>query len=70
MFCQNLRDAVVAGQYIFNAIGIHLRSLEAGAVISPGGAFNCRQDAMMAVTLLTDNDVDSIPRQVETGVVL
>jgi len=44
VFCQNLRDGVLAGQYIFNAIGIHLRSLEAGAVISPGGAFNCRQE--------------------------
>src|SRR6266481_1593624 len=67
--------AVVAGQIILDAIGIRLHSLKvAGGIIlflfalavpsiaGPG--------AMMAVILLTDNDVYTVPQQAETGVVL
>src|SRR5919106_5379740 len=92
--------AVVAGQIILDAIGVHLHSLKvAGGVIlflfgiqmlfgkfdSNSAAPERGRDlavfplavpsiagpgAMMAVILLTDNDVYTIPQQVETGVVL
>jgi multiple antibiotic resistance protein len=92
--------AVVAGQIILDAIGIHLRSLKvAGGIIlflfgvqmlfgkldSNSAVPETGRDlavfplavpaiagpgAMMAVILLTDNDVYTIPQQAETGVVL
>jgi multiple antibiotic resistance protein len=92
--------AVVAGQIILDAIGIHLHSLKvAGGIIlflfgvqmlfgkldSPSAVPETGRDlavfplavpaiagpgAMMAVILLTDNDVYTIPQQAETGVVL
>src|SRR6266496_4346710 len=94
--------AVVAGQIILDAIGIHLHSLKvAGGIIlflfglqmlfgrmdaeAKTGAPEAGRDlavfplavpsiagpgAMMAVILLTDNDVYTVPEQVETGVVL
>jgi multiple antibiotic resistance protein len=92
--------AVVAGQIILDAIGVHLHSLKvAGGIIlflfgiqmlfgkfdSNSPAPETGRDlavfplavpaiagpgAMMAVILLTDNDVYTIPQQMETGVVL
>ena len=92
--------AVVAGQIILDAIGIHLHSLKvAGGIIlflfglqmlfgkmdANAGSPEAGRDlavfplavpsiagpgAMMAVILLTDNDVYTVPEQVETGVVL
>jgi len=92
--------AVVAGQIILDAIGIHLHSLKvAGGIIlflfglqmlfgemeAKAGSPEAGRDlavfplavpsiagpgAMMAVILLTDNDVYTVPEQVETGVVL
>ena len=92
--------AVVAGQVILDAIGIHLHSLKvAGGIIlflfglqmlfgkmdANAGSPEAGRDlavfplavpsiagpgAMMAVILLTDNDVYTLPEQVETGVVL
>ena len=92
--------AVVAGQIILDAIGIHLHSLKvAGGIIlflfglqmlfgkmdANAGSPEAGRDlavfplavpsiagpgAMMAVILLTDNDVYTLPEQVETGVVL
>jgi multiple antibiotic resistance protein len=92
--------AVVAGQIILDAIGIHLHSLKvAGGIIlflfgvqmlfgkldSTSAVPETGRDlavfplavpaiagpgAMMAVILLTDNDVYTIPQQAETGVVL
>ena len=92
--------AVVAGQIILDAIGIHLHSLKvAGGIIlflfglqmlfgkmeAKAGSPEAGRDlavfplavpsiagpgAMMAVILLTDNDVYTLPEQVETGVVL
>jgi multiple antibiotic resistance protein len=92
--------AVVAGQIILDAIGIHLHSLKvAGGIIlflfglqmlfgragANAGSPEAGRDlavfplavpsiagpgAMMAVILLTDNDVYTIPQQAETGVVL
>jgi multiple antibiotic resistance protein len=92
--------AVVAGQIILDAIGIHLHSLKvAGGIIlflfglqmlfgkmdkaerSPEEGRDLAvfplavpsiagPGAMMAVILLTDNDVYTVPQQVETGVVL
>jgi multiple antibiotic resistance protein len=92
--------AVVAGQIILDAIGIHLHSLKvAGGIIlflfglqmlfgkldSNSAVPETGRDlavfplavpaiagpgAMMAVILLTDNDVYTIPQQAETGVVL
>jgi multiple antibiotic resistance protein len=92
--------AVVAGQIILDAIGVHLHSLKvAGGIIlflfgiqMLFGKFDSNSPApergrdlavfplavpaiagpgaMMAVILLTDNDVYTIPQQVETGVVL
>jgi len=95
-----LAVAVVAGQIILDAIGIHLHSLKvAGGIIlflfglqmlfgemeAKAGSPEAGRDlavfplavpsiagpgAMMAVILLTDNDVYTVPEQVETGVVL
>ncbi len=92
--------AVVAGQIILDAIGIHLHSLKvAGGIIlflfglqmlfgkaeANAGSPEEGRDlavfpmavpsiagpgAMMAVILLTDNDVYTVPEQIETGVVL
>src|SRR5216110_3951132 len=92
--------AVVAGQIILDAIGIHLHSLKvAGGIIlflfglqmlfgrvdaKPGAPEPGRDlavfplavpsiagpGAMMAVIVLTDNDVYTAPQRVETGVVL
>jgi multiple antibiotic resistance protein len=92
--------AVVAGQIILDAIGIHLHSLKvAGGIIlflfalkmlfggldSKTGSPEPGRDlavfplavpsiagpgSIMAVILLTDNDVYTVPQQVETGVVL
>src|SRR3989449_5385273 len=92
--------AVVAGQIILDAIGIHLHSLKvAGGIIlflfglqmlfgqldaKPGSPEPGRDlavfplavpsiagpGAIMAVILLTDNDVYTVPQQAETGVVL
>jgi multiple antibiotic resistance protein len=92
--------AVVAGQIILDAIGIHMHSLKvAGGIIlflfglqmlfgqaeAKGGSPEAGRDlavfpmavpsiagpgAMMAVIVLTDNDVYTVPQQVETGVVL
>ena len=92
--------AVVAGQIILDAIGIHLHSVKvAGGIIlflfglqmlfgemeAKAGSPEAGRDlavfplavpsiagpgAMMAVILLTDNDVYTVPEQVETGVVL
>ena len=92
--------AVVAGQIILDAIGIHLRSLKvAGGIIlflfalqmlfgrvdAEAGAPEPGRDlavfplavpciagpgAIMAVILLTDNDVYTVAEQAETGVVL
>ncbi len=92
--------AVVAGQIILDAIGIHLHSLKvAGGIIlflfglqmlfgkmeAKSGSPEAGRDlavfplavpsiagpgAMMAVILLTDNDVYTVPEQIETGVVL
>jgi multiple antibiotic resistance protein len=92
--------AVVAGQIILDAIGIHLHSLKvAGGIIlflfglqmlfgradaNPGSPEAGRDlavfplavpsiagpGAMMAVILLTDNDVYTVPQQAQTGVVL
>lgn len=92
--------AVVAGQIILDAIGIHLHSLKvAGGIIlflfglqmlfgkaeANSGSAEAGRDlavfpiavpaiagpgAMMAVILLTDNDVYTVPEQAETGVVL
>jgi multiple antibiotic resistance protein len=92
--------AVVAGQIILDAIGIHLHSLKvAGGIIlflfglqmlfgkmeAKAGSPEAGRDlavfplavpsiagpgAMMAVILLTDNDVYTVPEQVETGIVL
>jgi multiple antibiotic resistance protein len=92
--------AVVAGQIILDAIGIHLHSLKvAGGIIlflfglqmlfgragANAGSPEAGRDlavfplavpsiagpgAMMAVILLTDNDVYTVPEQAETGVVL
>ena len=92
--------AVIAGQIILDAIGIHLHSLKvAGGIIlflfglqmlfgemeAKAGSPEAGRDlavfplavpsiagpgAMMAVILLTDNDVYTLPEQVETGVVL
>jgi multiple antibiotic resistance protein len=92
--------AVVAGQIILDAIGIHLHSLKvAGGIIlflfalqmlfggldaKPGAPEPGRDlavfplavpsiagpGAIMAVILLTDNDVYTVAQQAETGVVL
>jgi multiple antibiotic resistance protein len=92
--------AVVAGQIILDAIGIHLHSLKvAGGIIlflfglqmlfgrmdakvaapEPGRDLAvfplavpsiAGPGAMMAVILLTDNDVYTVPEQAQTGVVL
>src|SRR2546429_2877156 len=94
--------AVVAGQFILDAIGIHLHSLKvAGGIILflfglemlfgrmdaevKAGAPEAGRDlavfplavpsiagpgAMMAVILLTDNDVYTVAEQAQTGVVL
>src|SRR6266478_3402422 len=92
--------AVVAGQIILDAIGIHLHSLKvAGGIIlflfalkmlfggldAKAGAAEPGRDlavfplavpsiagpgAMMAVILLTDNDVYTVAEQAQTGVVL
>jgi multiple antibiotic resistance protein len=92
--------AVVAGQIILDAIGIHLHSLKvAGGIIlflfglqmlfgrmdEKAGAPEAGRDlavfplavpsiagpgAMMAVILLTDNDVYTVAEQAQTGVVL
>src|SRR5207247_8596160 len=92
--------AVVAGQIILDAIGIHLHSLKvAGGIIlflfglqmlfgkmeAKAGSPEARRalavfplavpsiarpGAIMAVILWTDNDVYTVPEQVETGVVL
>ena len=92
--------AVVAGQIILDAIGIHLHSLKvAGGIIlflfglqmlfgkaeANAGSPEEGRDlavfpmavpsiagpgAMMAVILLTDNDVYTVPERIETGVVL
>ena len=92
--------AVVAGQIILDAIGIHLRSLKvAGGIIlflfalqmlfgrldaearapEPGRDLAvfplavpsiAGPGSMMAVILLTDNDVYTVAEQAETGVVL
>ena len=92
--------AVVAGQVILDAIGIHLHSLKvAGGIIlflfglqmlfgraeANAGSAEAGRDlavfplavpsiagpgAMMAVILLTDNDVYTVPEQAQTGVVL
>src|SRR5712671_3677443 len=92
--------AVVAGQFILDAIGIHLHSLKvAGGIIlflfglqmlfgkaeAKAGSPEPGRDlavfpmavpsiagpgAMMAVILLTDNDVYTVPQQIETGAVL
>jgi multiple antibiotic resistance protein len=92
--------AVVAGQIILDAIGIHLHSLKvAGGIIlflfglqmlfgrldaTPGAPEQGRDlavfplavpsiagpGAMMAVILLTDNDVYTVAEQAQTGVVL
>jgi multiple antibiotic resistance protein len=93
--------AVVAGQIILDAIGIHLHSLKvAGGIIlflfglqmlfgkmdakverSPEDGRDLAvfplavpsiagPGAMMAVILLTDNDVYTVPEQVQTGIVL
>ena len=92
--------AVVAGQIILDAIGIHLHSLKvAGGIIlflfglqmlfgkaeAKAGSPEAGRDlavfpmavpsiagpgAMMAVILLTDNDVYTVPERIETGVVL
>jgi multiple antibiotic resistance protein len=92
--------AVVAGQFILDAIGIHLHSLKvAGGIIlflfglqmlfgqmdAKAGAPEPGRDlavfplavpsiagpgAMMAVILLTDNDVYTVTEQAQTGVVL
>ena len=92
--------AAVAGQFILDAIGIHLHSLKvAGGIIlflfglkmlfgemdAKSGAPEPGRDlavfplavpsiagpgAMMAVILLTDNDVYTVPEQAQTGVVL
>ncbi len=92
--------AVVAGQIILDAVGIHLHSLKvAGGIIlflfglqmlfgrvdADSGSPEAGRDlavfplavpsiagpgAMMAVILLTDNDVYTIPEQAQTGVVL
>src|SRR5207245_7021945 len=92
--------AVVAGQIILDAIGIHLHSLKvAGGIIlflfalkmlfggldAKAGAPEPGRDlavfplavpsiagpgAMMAVILLTDNDVYTVAEQAQTGVVL
>src|SRR5213595_2634846 len=92
--------AVVAGQFILDAIGIHLHSLKvAGGIIlflfalqmlfgrvdSKPGAPEAGRDlavfplavpsiagpgAMMAVILLTDNDVYTVAEQAQTGIVL
>ncbi len=59
--------AVVAGQFILDAIGIHLHSLKvAGGII----LFLFGLQTMMAVILLTDNDVYTVAEQAQTGVVL
>jgi multiple antibiotic resistance protein len=96
-----LMIAVVAGQIILDAIGIHLHSLKvAGGIIlflfgvqmlfgnmdakmkrSPEEGRDIAvfpmavpsiagPGAMMAVIILTDNDVYTVPQQVQTGVVL
>jgi|SRR5215204_3201065 len=95
-----LAVAVVAGQIILDAVGIHLHSLKvAGGIIlflfglrmlfgsfdANNGAPEAGRDlavfplavpaiagpgAIMAVILLTDNDVYTVAQQVETGVVL
>jgi multiple antibiotic resistance protein len=92
--------AVVAGQIILDAIGIHMHSLKvAGGIIlflfglqmlfgkmdkaerSPEEGRDLAvfplavpsiagPGAMMAVIVLTDNDVYTVPQQIETGVVL
>jgi multiple antibiotic resistance protein len=92
--------AVVAGQVILDAIGIHLHSLKvAGGIIlflfglqmlfgkmdkaerTPEEGRDLAvfplavpsiagPGAIMAVILLTDNDVYTVPEQVETGIVL
>lgn len=92
--------AVVAGQFILDAVGIHLHSLKvAGGIIlflfglqmlfgqadATSGSPEAGRDlavfplalpsiagpgAMMAVILLTDNDVYTVPEQAQTGVVL
>src|SRR5678815_1524034 len=92
--------AVVAGQIILDAIGIHMHSLKvAGGIIlflfaikmlfggldSKPGSPEAGRDlavfplavpsiagpgAMMAVIVLTDNDVYTVPERIETGVVL
>src|SRR5437868_10894968 len=92
--------AVVAGQIILDAIGIHLHSLKvAGGIIlflfglqmlfgrmdAKAGAPEPGRDlavfplavpsiagpgAIMAVILLTDNDVYTVPEQIQTAVVL
>ena len=92
--------AVVAGQFILDAIGIHLHSLKVacgiilfrvgfqmlfGQLDAKPGAPEPGRDlavfplavpsiagpgAMMAVILLTDNDVYTLAEQAETGVVL
>jgi multiple antibiotic resistance protein len=92
--------AVVAGQIVLDAIGIHMHSLKvAGGIIlflfgvqmlfgkmdkaerSPEEGRDLAvfplaapsiagPGAMMAVIVLTDNDVYTVPQQIETGVVL
>ena len=92
--------AVVAGQYILDAIGIRMHSLKvAGGLIlflfalkmlfggldSKTGSPEAGRDlavfplavpsiagpgAIMAVIVLTDNDVYTVPQQAETGIVL
>ena len=92
--------AVVAGQFILDAVGIRLHSLKvAGGIIlflfglrmlfgsfdANNGAPEAGRDlavfplavpaiagpgAIMAVIVLTDNDVYTIPQQAETGLVL
>jgi len=91
--------AVVAGQIILDAIGIHLHSLKVGGGIilflfalqmlfgrmdaepkaEPGRDLAvfplavpsiAGPGAIMAVILLTDNDVYTVPEQAQTGVVL
>jgi multiple antibiotic resistance protein len=79
--------AVVAGQIILDAIGIHLHSLKvAGGIIlflfglqmlfgrvdAKAGrpSRGAGPGAMIAVILLTDNDVYTVAEQAQTGVVL
>ena len=93
--------AVVAGQIILDAIGIHMHSLKvAGGIIlflfglqMLFGNMEAKMErspeegrdlavfpmavpsiagpgAMMAVIVLTDNDVYTVPQQIETGIVL